>query len=412
MNAGRDVERLIAEWLVEDSPRRAPDRVLGHAPDGIDRTKQRRLGVAWRLTPMFSNRLVIAAAIVVLVATSTLAIKQLGSIGSPRPSPTTQTESPSPSATMPLPTARQLAPSAVIDLAGMVSNTIPLATDGTDLWVGVDSAVIHVDGTTNATQRLGIPLMKTGNGGIAIVSDGLWLADFAGGRFERVDPGTGAVEVQGTVSKPHFFYVAGGDLWLGVGSSAGGVVKVDRATGAIGPALGDASIVAFGLGDIWSGVWDGVEGEHQASNLILRRSSATGATSGTISVPAGAGCAVSGAFPNNIWASCPTAFGTCPANRIAVRIDANTNAVVTMAHICGGPVAVIDGTPWFLAGRKDGADEAYSLVSADPATGQLRAQLDLGKVSPDEIVITNAALWLSDEFGQRLLRYDLAAFRT
>ena len=26
MNAGRDVERLIADWLVEESPRRAPDQ--------------------------------------------------------------------------------------------------------------------------------------------------------------------------------------------------------------------------------------------------------------------------------------------------------------------------------------------------------------------------------------------------
>jgi len=48
MNAGRDVERLIGTWLAEETPGRAPDRILSNAARTIDRTKQRRFLAAWR----------------------------------------------------------------------------------------------------------------------------------------------------------------------------------------------------------------------------------------------------------------------------------------------------------------------------------------------------------------------------
>ena len=72
MNAGRDVERLIADWLVEESPRHAPNRILGHAAEVIDRTQQRRLRVAWRPKTMSDRILVAAAAAVLAVGTFTL----------------------------------------------------------------------------------------------------------------------------------------------------------------------------------------------------------------------------------------------------------------------------------------------------------------------------------------------------
>ena len=67
MNAGRDVERLIAGWLVEEAPARAPDRILDEAASEIDRTRQRRFAAIWR-EPMIitTGRLVAAAAVVVL----------------------------------------------------------------------------------------------------------------------------------------------------------------------------------------------------------------------------------------------------------------------------------------------------------------------------------------------------------
>jgi hypothetical protein len=348
---------------------------------------------------------VLAAGVVLLALRPTPSV---GPQGTPSPEPSTGATV---MATIELPTARKLEPTAVIDLAGMVIDTIPLTTDGTDLWVGVDGAVFRIDGKTNATQRLTVPNMGTGNGGIAITPGGLWIANYRGGHIERHDPLTGALELTGTVAGPNFFYLVDGELYVGLAASAG-VVHVDQATGAVGPRIGDASIVAIGLGNIWSGEWDGVEGEHPNSDLITRYDVATGASTGTIAVPPGAGCAVGGSFPDNIWASCPTDFDKCPANRIAVRIDADTNSVAATAKICGTPAVVIDGTPWFMVHRNEGGDDANSLVSVDPATGQLLVQLDLGKVDPDVVVHTGDALWLSDEQGDRVLRYDLTALRT
>jgi hypothetical protein len=65
MNAGRDVERLIADWLVEEAPTGAPDRILPAAGRTIDSTRQRRFGAAWREPMIIStSRLVLAAAVV------------------------------------------------------------------------------------------------------------------------------------------------------------------------------------------------------------------------------------------------------------------------------------------------------------------------------------------------------------
>jgi hypothetical protein len=68
MNAGRDVERLIATWLVEEAPGRAPDRVLDEAAHRIDRTKQQRFAAAWREPMIISTGRLLGVAAVVLVA--------------------------------------------------------------------------------------------------------------------------------------------------------------------------------------------------------------------------------------------------------------------------------------------------------------------------------------------------------
>lgn len=68
MNAGPDVERSIAQWLVEESPGRAPDRILANAGFAIDRTKQRRFAVAWREPVSISMRGLAAMAAIVVIA--------------------------------------------------------------------------------------------------------------------------------------------------------------------------------------------------------------------------------------------------------------------------------------------------------------------------------------------------------
>ena len=68
MNAGRDVERLIAGWLEEEAQAGAPVRVLDSIRLSIDRTRQRRWIAAWR-EPVFCSPLRLAGlAAVVAIA--------------------------------------------------------------------------------------------------------------------------------------------------------------------------------------------------------------------------------------------------------------------------------------------------------------------------------------------------------
>ena len=105
MNAGPDVERLIASWLVEEAPARAPDRILDAAGRVIDRTNQRRFVAAWRLPDMSSASRMVAAAVIVMAVGlgAFLALSRPASGPGSSASPAvTGTPSPQPSASGPL----------------------------------------------------------------------------------------------------------------------------------------------------------------------------------------------------------------------------------------------------------------------------------------------------------------------
>jgi hypothetical protein len=89
MNAGRDVEELISVWLNEEATERAPDRVLDLAGRTIDRTKQRRLGVAWKEPTLTSTARLLAAAAVLIVSVAGAALigRATAGIGVPPASP-------------------------------------------------------------------------------------------------------------------------------------------------------------------------------------------------------------------------------------------------------------------------------------------------------------------------------------
>jgi hypothetical protein len=95
MNAGPDVERSIAQWLAEESPGRAPDRILTNAASTIVRTKQRRFLAAWREPMNISLRgIAVAAAVVVVLMAgaawlgrSTATTGAPGATSAPAPSP-------------------------------------------------------------------------------------------------------------------------------------------------------------------------------------------------------------------------------------------------------------------------------------------------------------------------------------
>jgi hypothetical protein len=92
MSAGRDVERLIEAWLVEESPARAPDRILETAGSRIDRTKQRRFAAAWRntMTISFARVAMVAAIIAIAVVGAGILGRATAGVGAgPTPLPST-----------------------------------------------------------------------------------------------------------------------------------------------------------------------------------------------------------------------------------------------------------------------------------------------------------------------------------
>jgi hypothetical protein len=95
MNAGRDVERLVSGWLVEEAAARSPDRLLDSTRRALVRTNQRRLAAAWR-EPMYISPLRLAgmAAVLVVGVIGGAVLGRMsvpsgvgGPIGSPTPTP-------------------------------------------------------------------------------------------------------------------------------------------------------------------------------------------------------------------------------------------------------------------------------------------------------------------------------------
>jgi len=114
MNAGPDVERLISDWLADEAPARAPDRILVTAAYRSAHTRQRRFGAVRRSVPDMKISWQLAAAAVVGILVIALGAAYLGRNASggvgggpaatPTPSPTaTATESvaPTPGPTVP-----------------------------------------------------------------------------------------------------------------------------------------------------------------------------------------------------------------------------------------------------------------------------------------------------------------------
>jgi hypothetical protein len=67
MNAGRDVERVIASWLIDEAAGPSPDRLLESTRRAVYRTNQRRFAAIWR-EPMFSPARIGAIAAMLVIA--------------------------------------------------------------------------------------------------------------------------------------------------------------------------------------------------------------------------------------------------------------------------------------------------------------------------------------------------------
>lgn len=77
MNAMTDLERSIAGWLTEESPGRAPDRVLATVRDRVARTGQRQFGFSWREPVMRNSRLALVLATALAAALAVVIVGAL-----------------------------------------------------------------------------------------------------------------------------------------------------------------------------------------------------------------------------------------------------------------------------------------------------------------------------------------------
>ncbi len=308
---------------------------------------------------------------------------------SPRPTPT-----PSPT-----PAATALKPTAVVPLKN-VSDAIPVTTDGRDLWVGVNGGIVKVDGSTNKTSRFTAD-MRTGNGTVAYRDGVLWLSDYSGGKVERVDPSTGTVLTKADVSGPVEFVFPGDGVWVGSEKDVT-MMRLDPRTAKVTSTIAGNSRMVAGMGELWHGSQPGED------PAVTEVDPATGADVAATPVPQGSQCTVTGSFPDNVWAGCtPFQSGGSADAATVVRIDPKTHTVVTSVTLPGFlDVVVVNGFPWFLV-PSDGSDgPALSLYKVDPATGQVLAVRDLGSLDPNAPVVTDNAVWIPDQAGQRLVRLD------
>ena len=178
MNAGRDVERLIADWFVEEAVLRAPDRVLEEAGRVVDRTMQRRPAVAWRT--LFMTRFAFAGAAVALATIVAVAGLTLNRAG-----PGPEVGGPSPSLSPSQPPAEQSLSPFVSTLTDTFTSSIYDYSIRTDPTWTVTRATVDADDPAatdeNASDRLAITGTDTT---IAVMANDLggqsfdaWLAD-------------------------------------------------------------------------------------------------------------------------------------------------------------------------------------------------------------------------------------------
>ena len=293
-----------------------------------------------------------------------------------------------------VPAMTKLEPTAVIDVPGS-TDIIWLTTDGKTIWATTTGTILRIDAATNAVKRLPAP-SQSGDTTIAIADDGLWLTRWSGNRVMRLDPKTGAVELEAVVDRAVKLTFIGDALWVGR-EDATAMVEFDRTTGQVGRSLPIGPRAVSGLGDLWT----------YSSRGIKRVDPATGVVKATIPFDDEGNCGVTGEFPDEAWITC---FGRDLVPRAASRLDTSANAVVTVAGVpaChGGSVSIINGTPWFLGAFQDAERNPYGgLLRLNAETGAIEKFLTFDG-DPDPAVIAGGALWIPNEDG-RILRVELS----
>ena len=309
---------------------------------------------------------------------------------------------PSPSASV-TPPWQPLEPTSVIDLPN-AQGAIGSATDGATVWAVGAGQLARIDGATNAVEYLTAPV-ATDDTGLRLGDDGLWVTRWSGGKVYRLDPTTGAVELEVDLPSAVNPQLVGDQLWVGR-EDHGDMITVDRVTGTLGDPVPGGPFSAYGWGSpdaLWFGRKD-------VPPTLTRMDPASGRTIATIELPAGTGCSVGGPFPDAVYTS--GCLARDAAARPFARIDPATNSVVatTVLPATHGAVPIlVDGRVWLL-GSFDAADGTpfAGMVRVDAASGAIEEWISLGEADPDGAVVANGAIWVADERGHQVLRFDLA----
>lgn len=294
------------------------------------------------------------------------------------PAPTPLPELPSPRSAAPSAAGSSSAPPAAIDLriaVGVEPTHLALAAGA--IWVSSgDQFVSRVDpaaGTVTARTPLpGIPA------GIAGDDDGIWVAINrpAAGKppaVVRLDPATGTISKAWPLGEaPRGVAIGDGAVWVSSGV-ASVVTRIDLATSDVETIAVDGGPAGMRVidGQVWVATRNGTAAQ--------RIDPATRAVAETVELGA-----------PTVWLS-----GSDQAVWVAgwqssevYRIDAATREVITVD--VGAPVypgvALIEGAPWFPAGRE--------LVRLDPITAQPAAQIDLGSLAGDVEPADDGGLWV------------------
>jgi streptogramin lyase len=335
------------------------------------------------------------------LAISSLAVIASAPVAVAADPPPSQLPSSSPTVAV-TPDWQSLEPTAVIDLPN-ARGAIGLATDGATVWAVGAGQLARIDGATNAVEYLTAPVAPDDTG-LLLADDGMWVTRWSGGKVYRLDPTTGEVELEVDLPSAVNPQLVGDQLWVGR-EDHGDMIMVDRVTGALGDPMPGGPFSAYGMGSPDS-LWFAHKG---VAPTVTRIDPATGETIATIELPAGTGCSVGGPFPNAVYTS--GCLARDAADRPFARIDPATNRVVATTVLPathGAAPFLADGLIWLLGYFEADGTTFAGMVGVDPASGAVEQWISLGAIDPDGAVVANGAIWVADEGGHQVLRYDLA----
>jgi hypothetical protein len=302
------------------------------------------------------------------------------------------------------PTWQPLEPTAVFDVPN-AHGVISLATDGSTVWAAGAFQLLSIDSTTNTAELMDAPVAADDTA-LLSADDGLWATRYMGGRVYRLDPATGAVELEVVLAGATNPRLDGAELWVERGNTHD-MVQVDRVTGALGDRRPGGVYTASGP-DGPASRWSKVPG---VPPMVERIDAASGETLATIELPAAPECAspgFAGSYPESFVYGC--FFAGDVTDRPYAWIDPATNSITATTVLPathGAAPVVLDGQTWLVGSFEDPEGAPFGgMVRVDPASGEMQRWISFGDVDPDPPVAADGAIWVGDDGGQRVLRFD------